>query len=95
MSVPGANGLDITQIQARSDDQAEAQNVAWHLTKYMSKFEHVEDWLPKGRQLVTGSRGSYAWTHKTRLQIRKERIQNALALRQNLEPTSATSTGAS
>lgn len=74
--------LDITQVQAGPDRLEAASRVARYLTKYLSKFENLFEWLPKGRQVVTGSRGKYAWLPgKTRIQIRKERMEAAIAYR--------------
>ena len=79
--------LDVTQIQARPDDLEASYRVARYLTKYLGKFEHIVQWLPKGRQVVTGSRGKHAWIPgKTRLDIRKERAQAAREYRQSVGP---------
>jgi len=53
--------LDITQIQANREDTLGAYRVARYLSKYLTKFEEIAEWLPKGRQVVAGSRGKYAW----------------------------------
>jgi hypothetical protein len=76
--------LDITQIQANSEDTLGAYRVARYLSKYLTKFEEIAEWLPKGKQVLAGSRGKYAWAGPgvTRLQIRNERSQRALEFNQ-------------
>jgi hypothetical protein len=79
--------LDITQVQAGPNNPEASYRVARYLIKYLSKFEHLAAWLPKGRQVVTGSRDKHAWAPgTTRIQIRKERIQAALHHAESVGP---------
>ena len=76
--------LDITQVQASPDNPNSAFDVARYLAKYLSKFEALAQWLPKGKQVVAGSLGSFNWAGPgvTRLSVRKERLERARVRRE-------------
>lgn len=53
--------LDITQVQASPENPSSAFEVAKYLGKYLAKFENLAEWLPKNKQVVTGSLGNHYW----------------------------------
>jgi len=69
--------LDITQVQASLDDSWSALEVGKYLGKYLAKFEQIAQWLPKGAQVIAGSRGRFSWAGPgvTRLDVRQERLE--------------------
>ncbi len=76
--------LDITQVQASPENPGSAYDVAKYLAKYLSKFEALAQWLPKGKQVIAGSQGKLSWAGPgvTRGWVRKERLERALARRE-------------
>jgi hypothetical protein len=71
--------LDITQVQASPDDASAAWEMGKYLGKYLAKFEGIAQWLPKGAQVIAGSRGRFNWAGPgvTRLAVRRERQEAA------------------
>jgi len=76
--------VDITQVQASADKVGAAYEVGRYLAKYLAKFEAIAQWLPKGSQVVAGSRGAFNWAGPgvTRLSVRKERVEAARVRRE-------------
>lgn len=72
--------LDITQVQTSPDDPRAAREVS----KYLAKFEEIAQWLPKGSQVIAGSRGRFNWAGPgvTRLAVRQERLEAVLGRRE-------------
>lgn len=87
--------LDITQVQAGRGDLKAGIRVAKYLAKCLRKHEEIDHWLPRGAQLVTNSRSTYSWVPgETRIQVRQERIANALAFSQGAGPAPKDRAGA-
>ena len=76
--------LDITQVQASPDNAWAAWDVGKYLGKYLAKFEEIAQWLPKGSQVIAGSRGRFNWAGPgvTRLAVRRERLEAVLGRRE-------------
>jgi len=76
--------LDITQVQASLDDASAAWDMGKYLGKYLAKFEEIAQWLPKGAQVIAGSRGKFNWAGPgvTRLAVRRERQEAARGRRE-------------
>jgi hypothetical protein len=76
--------LDITQVQASPDKPNSAYEVGRYLAKYLSKFEALAQWLPKGKQVVAGSQGRFSWAGPgvTRQSVKQERLEAARVRRE-------------
>lgn len=83
--------VDITQVQASPDNPGAAFDVGRYLGKYLAKFEAIAQWLPKGAQVVAGSRGAFNWAGPgvTRLDVRRERLEAARVRREADRATQA------
>lgn len=79
--------VDITQIQATAETTGASYDVADYLAKYLGKFENLIEWLPKGKQVVAGSRGNHCWGGPgvTRQGIRRDRLQKARRRKEALQ----------
>lgn len=83
--------VDISQVQA-GPGVGSTYEVAHYLVKYLTKYQELALWLPKGAQVVAGSRGGVMWAGPgvTRAVVRRERLEAARMRREALRAGQAT-----